>query len=154
MVKNGGGPGILSNIPSTLYRWIEECRVLDGPSVHDVIIGERLPSCIACLLPLPLQAKGIRRNRIFEETTRKHLYPEIISKSQELSSPSTYIGSCLPTRFLQADNSLKNSRKALIRKMYKGKTTREVKYTCIHELLACRVPCSSILDETCGIIVF
>jgi len=37
--KNNGGPGILNAIPSTLYRWIEECRVLDGASVHDVVTG-------------------------------------------------------------------------------------------------------------------
>lgn len=39
LMKTGGGPGVLSSLPSTLYRWTEECRVLDGSSVHDVITG-------------------------------------------------------------------------------------------------------------------
>jgi len=39
-MKNNSGPGILSNLPSTMYRWIEECRVLDGASVHDVVTSE------------------------------------------------------------------------------------------------------------------
>ena len=48
VVKNSSGPGILNNIPSTLCRWIEECRVLDSSSVHDVITGLSvcLPSSI------------------------------------------------------------------------------------------------------------
>ena len=39
LMKTGGGPGVLSSLPSTLYRWTEECRVLDGSSVHDIITG-------------------------------------------------------------------------------------------------------------------
>lgn len=31
--------GILSSIPSTLNRWAEESRVLDGDSIHDCVTG-------------------------------------------------------------------------------------------------------------------
>lgn len=34
-----GGSGVLTYIPSTLTRWTEEAKVLDGDSVHDCVTG-------------------------------------------------------------------------------------------------------------------
>lgn len=51
-MRNSGGTGVLSCLPSSMYRWIEECRVLDGPSVHDVVTGEHqlAPSIIRAMM--------------------------------------------------------------------------------------------------------
>ena len=38
--NGSAGSGVLSCIPSTLNRWTEEARVLDGDSVHDCVTGE------------------------------------------------------------------------------------------------------------------
>lgn len=38
--NSSAGPGVLSCIPSTLTRWTEEAKVLDGDSVHDCVTGK------------------------------------------------------------------------------------------------------------------
>nr|XP_042906094.1 E3 ubiquitin-protein ligase HUWE1 [Parasteatoda tepidariorum] len=45
---SGDHSGTLSAIPSTLNRWAEESRVLDGDSIHDCIAGLK-PTIIKCL---------------------------------------------------------------------------------------------------------
>ncbi|GFT18781.1 e3 ubiquitin-protein ligase HUWE1 [Nephila pilipes] len=44
----GDHSGTLSAIPTTLNRWAEESRVLDGDSIHDCVTGLK-PSIIKCL---------------------------------------------------------------------------------------------------------
>ena len=39
--NGSAGSGVLSCIPSTLNRWTEEARVLDGDSVHDCVTGKK-----------------------------------------------------------------------------------------------------------------
>ena len=53
-----GGSGVLSTIPSTLIRWTEEARVLDGDSVHDCVTGKWWLCCqvvVICITVLPLR---------------------------------------------------------------------------------------------------
>ncbi|KAK7483667.1 hypothetical protein BaRGS_00025100, partial [Batillaria attramentaria] len=47
--SGSAGSGVLSSIPSTLIRWTEEARVLDGDSVHDCVTVVK-PDIIECLV--------------------------------------------------------------------------------------------------------
>ncbi|KAK3102129.1 hypothetical protein FSP39_009035 [Pinctada imbricata] len=46
--EGGSYSGVLTNVPSTLTRWTEEAKVLDGDSVHDCITALK-PDIIECL---------------------------------------------------------------------------------------------------------
>lgn len=37
--SGSAGSGVLACVPSTLARWTEEARVLDGDSIHDCVTG-------------------------------------------------------------------------------------------------------------------
>lgn len=80
----GDGTGTLSSIPSALVRWTEECRVLDGDSVHDCVAGLK-PGIIEVLEKYrdeELAERKEKRRKLQEEEEAK-------KKEKEKSQPDS-----------------------------------------------------------------
>ncbi|XP_039631653.1 E3 ubiquitin-protein ligase HUWE1 isoform X3 [Polypterus senegalus] len=76
----GGQAGTLSNIPTALTRWTDECKVLDAESMHD---------CVAVVkVPIIQHLESLRDEELEErrEKRRKQLADEEEAKQNEKSS--------------------------------------------------------------------
>ncbi|XP_078340185.1 E3 ubiquitin-protein ligase HUWE1-like isoform X5 [Crassostrea virginica] len=76
-----GGSGVLTYIPSTLTRWTEEAKVLDGDSVHDCVTGLK-PDLIDYL----------EKKREEELTERKEKSQKLSEETSKEKSSNTSIG--------------------------------------------------------------
>ncbi|GFQ86462.1 e3 ubiquitin-protein ligase HUWE1 [Trichonephila clavata] len=86
----GDHSGTLSAIPTTLNRWAEESRVLDGDSIHDCVTGLK-PSIIKCLETHrddELIERREKRRKLHDKSAEKSNETVILSDTETLDGMS------------------------------------------------------------------
>ncbi|GFY42597.1 e3 ubiquitin-protein ligase HUWE1 [Trichonephila inaurata madagascariensis] len=86
----GDHSGTLSAIPTTLNRWAEESRVLDGDSIHDCLTGLK-PSIIKCLETHrddELIERREKRRKLHDKNAEKSNETVILSDTETLDGMS------------------------------------------------------------------
>ncbi|KAL8595169.1 hypothetical protein ACOMHN_013842 [Nucella lapillus] len=86
-----GGSGVLSSIPSTLTRWTEEARVLDGDSVHDcvAVIKPEVVDCLVKKRDAELVEWREKRKKAAAENATKEKAKESTSEGNTTSATTT-----------------------------------------------------------------
>ncbi|XP_076447673.1 E3 ubiquitin-protein ligase HUWE1-like isoform X2 [Babylonia areolata] len=86
-----GGSGVLSSIPSTLTRWTEEARVLDGDSVHDctTVVKPEVVDCLVKKRDAELAEWREKRKKAAAENSAKEKSKETTNEAAVASATTT-----------------------------------------------------------------